>query len=95
MTPVRWVGLALFAGGVFFAAEGGEYSTGDYFTLRRQVREESLRVAELEGTVDSLQRIANALEHDPRAQERAAREQYGMLRKGEYFYRLVRPDSQP
>jgi len=46
-------------------------------------------VRELEHQLDSLQRLAHALETDPAAQERAAREQFGMIRKGELLYRLV------
>ena len=43
--------------------------------------------------VDSLQRSADALEHDLRVQERVARERFGMIRRGELLYRLVPPDS--
>jgi hypothetical protein len=43
--------------------------------------------------VDSLTRAANAIERDPRVQERVARESFGMIRKGEFLYKLVRPDS--
>jgi len=51
--------------------------------------EERRAVRELERQLDSLQRRARALETDPAAQERAAREQFGMIRKGELLYRLV------
>jgi hypothetical protein len=33
--------------------------------------------------------VATAIERDPRMQERVARERFGMLRKGEFLYRLV------
>jgi hypothetical protein len=39
--------------------------------------------------VDSLSRVATAIEHNPRMQERVAREKFGMLKKGEFLYRLV------
>jgi cell division protein FtsB len=39
--------------------------------------------------VDSLSRVAWAIEHNPRMQERIAREKFGMLKKGEFLYRLV------
>jgi cell division protein FtsB len=80
------------AAGVVLAAlafQAGEYSTLDWFTLRRQRAEERRAVRELELELDSLQRLARALEEDPAAQERAAREQFGMIRKGELLYRLV------
>ena len=49
---------------------------------------------DLEVQLDSLERLVRALENDPAAQERAAREQFGMIRKGEILYRLV-PPPQP
>ena len=61
----------------------------DWLKLRSQLAEERRAVRELERQLDSLQRRARALETDPAAQERAAREQFGMIRKGELLYRLV------
>jgi cell division protein FtsB len=43
--------------------------------------------------VDSLERAAVAVERDPRVQERIAREEFGMIRKGEFLYKLVQPDA--
>lgn len=89
MSRARVVGML----GVFalaaFALLAGEYSTFDWLTLRRQVAEERAAIAELEIEVDSLQRLARALETDPAAQERAAREGFGMIRDGEILYRIV------
>ena len=81
------------AGGVLalFALLGGEYGTFDWLTLRRQVAEERDAVADLEAEIDSLARVARALETDPAAQERAAREEFGMIKDGEILYRLVPP----
>jgi cell division protein FtsB len=93
MNPVRWLGLAVFLAAVAFALLGGEYSTLDLITLTRQAREEALKVAELQRTVDSLAVAARALERDPRVQERVARESFGMIRQGEFLYKLVPPDS--
>ena len=67
----------------------GEYSTFDWLTLRRQVAEERHAVQQLRATLDSLGRLAHDLETNPAAQERAAREQFGMIRDGEVLYRLV------
>jgi cell division protein FtsB len=80
-------GAAIVLAGLAFQA--GEYSTLDWLTLRRQRAEERRTLRELELELDSLQRLARALEQDPGAQERAAREQFGMIRKGELLYRLV------
>ena len=73
---------------------GGEYSTFDWLNLRRQVAMERQAVQELRAALDSLGRLAHDLETSPAAQERAAREQFGMIRNGEILYRLVPPTSQ-
>ncbi|HTI29652.1 MAG TPA: septum formation initiator family protein [Methylomirabilota bacterium] len=91
---MRWLGLALVATGLLFAVEGGEYSTGDYFELKGQTREELDSVAAIRRSVDSLRAEANAIEHDPKVQERVARERLGMIGKDEFVYRLP-PDTQP
>ena len=93
MTPGRWAALAVLVAAVVFALQGGEYSTRDLFKLERQVSLEGAEVARLQGVVDSLTRAAVAIERDPRVQERVARESFGMIRKGEFPYKLVRPDS--
>jgi cell division protein FtsB len=74
---------------LLFAVQGGEYSTWDLLTLRREEREELSRIAELRREVDSLEKEAIAVERDPATQERLARELYGMLRKGEYLYSII------
>jgi len=75
-----------------FAVYGGEYSTKDWWTLRVRLGAERDTVQQLEAQLDSLARYARALENDPAAQERAAREQFGMIRDGEILYRLVPRD---
>ena len=84
----------LFAAAAVFAFAGGEYGTLDWFELRREERAERLRITELQHQVDSLQKVAAGLEKDPRTQERVAREEFGMIRKGEHVYRLVPADSE-
>ena len=75
------------------AFQGGEYGTLDWLQLRRQLAEERAALRALEVELDSLGRAARALETDPAAQERAAREQFGMIRPGEILYRLVPQES--
>ena len=82
------VALAVFAGGILFGAFGGEYGTLDWWQLHQQVKEQRAAIAGLTAQIDSLQREANALEHDPVEQERVAREQFGMIRPGEMLYRV-------
>jgi cell division protein FtsB len=93
MSPAGWLGLAAFLAAAAFALLGGEYSTFDLITLKQQGREEAAKVADLQRTVDSLGVAARALERDPRVQERVARESFGMIRQGEFLYKLVQPDS--
>ena len=91
MSGKRWAIAAIVAAAAFFAVQGGEYSTLDYIELRREMRAESLQVVSLERVVDSLAKVAEAVETDPKVQERIARERYGMIREGEYLYQLVEP----
>ncbi len=93
MTPARWAALAALAFALYFAVQGGEYGTLDLLHLRREEELERSKVIELRTAVDSLTRAAAAIEHDPRVQERVAREQFGMLRRGEFLYRVVPADS--
>ena len=91
MTRARAAGLIAAAVLAALAFQGGEYSTLDWLQLRAQLADARRSVRELEVALDSLDRLARALETDPWAQERAAREQFGMIRKGETLYRLVPP----
>ncbi len=89
MTRSRLAGIAgavVLAG---LAFQAGEYGTVDWLKLRGQLIQERRAVRGLEVELDSLARLARALETDPAAQERAAREQFGMIRRGEILYRLV------
>jgi cell division protein FtsB len=72
-----------------FALLGGEYSTFDWLTLRRQLRAEQAAVRDLEAEVDSLERVLREFERSAADQERVAREDFGMIRDGEILYRLV------
>jgi cell division protein FtsB len=89
VTPARWAAVAGLIFALYFAFQGGEYGTLDLLQLRREEAEESSNVERLHQLVDSLSRVAWAIEHSPRMQERVAREKFGMLKKGEFLYRLV------
>jgi len=88
MTPRR-IGLVVLLLAAIFAVQGGEYSTWAWLELRAQAREEARLIEELEGAIDSLRSQAELLETDPLVQERVAREDYGMIREGEFIYFLV------
>jgi cell division protein FtsB len=89
VTPARWAAVAGLIFALYFALQGGEYGTLDLLQLRREEADESSNVERLHQMVDSLSRVAWAIEHSPRMQERVAREKFGMLKKGEFLYRLV------
>jgi len=87
--PRRVLIVAGLLGLAAFALLGGEYSTFNWLTLRRQVRAEAAAVRELEVEVDSLERALREFESSAAEQERVAREDFGMIRDGEILYRLV------
>jgi cell division protein FtsB len=89
VTRARLLAIVAAAVLVGLAFQAGEYGTFDWLKLRRQLADERRAARELTARLDSLERLAHALETDPVAQERAAREQFGMIRKGELLYRLV------
>jgi cell division protein FtsB len=89
VSPARLAGLVAAFVLAALAFQAGEYSTLDWLKLRRQVALQRQTVRDLEVELDSLARLAHALETDPLTQERAAREQFGMIRHGERLYRLV------
>jgi cell division protein FtsB len=89
VTPARWAAVAGLVFALYFALQGGEYGTLDLLQLRREEAEESANLERLHRMVDSLARAAWAIEHSPRLQERVAREKFGMLKQGEFLYRLV------
>jgi cell division protein FtsB len=93
VTPARWAALAALAFALYFAVQGGEYATSDLLQLRSEEEEERAEVVRLQHVVDSLEQAAKAIENDPRTQERVARESFGMIRKGEFLFRLVPGDS--
>ena len=89
MSRLELAGIVATIVGLALAFQVGEYGTLDWLQLRRQLAEERAAVQAVEVELDSLGRAARALETDPVAQERAAREQFGMIRPGEILYRLV------
>lgn len=94
MTLGRWAALAGLAFALYFALQGGEYGTLDLLQLRRAEQAEKATVARLQRLVDSLTKAAAAIERDPRVQERVARERFGMIKKGEFLYRLIPTDKE-
>lgn len=80
--------LGVVALAVVFALFGGEYGIFDWLELRREARTEQGRIDRLTVEVDSLTRYLNQLKTDRRLLEQLARENFGMIREGEFLYRL-------
>ena len=86
-----WWGLIAFA--LFFALQGGEYSTRDLFVLHTRTRRLTHDVDSLRRQVDSLARFLRLVKSDSTTQERIAREEFGMVRAKELLYRIAEPPS--
>jgi cell division protein FtsB len=79
---------------LWFAIQGGEYSTIDLLRQRRQKIRLTREIDSLDRQVDSLTKYKQLILTDPRTQERIAREEFGMVRGKELLYRIAEPDSQ-
>jgi cell division protein FtsB len=78
------IGLALF-----FAVQGGEYSSKDLYVLNRRTRTLTRQVDSLQHQVDSLGRFLKMVKSDSATMERIAREEFGMVRGDkEILYRF-------
>lgn len=90
MKRARLIGALVIIAALAFAVGGGEYGTFDWLSLRSHERAERKAIAELTVEVDSLAKYAKRVETDKRLLERIARENFGMIRQGEFLYRLGR-----
>jgi cell division protein FtsB len=89
----RLIWMALILGALYFAVQGGEYSTVDIIRQRRSVTELTSSADSLARVVDSLRSVERAVRTDPAVQERIAREEYGWVRDpNEILYRFI-PDT--
>jgi cell division protein FtsB len=87
MKRIIWWGLGLLA--VYFAVQGGEYSTRDLYVLRRRSASLTHQVDSLQHQVDSLTRFLRLVKGDSATMERIAREEFGMVRGDkEILYRF-------
>ena len=91
----RYVWWVLIAVAVYFAVQGGEYSTKDLYVLQRRTGNLTRQVDSLQHQVDSLGRFLKLVRSDSATMERIAREEFGMVRgEKEILYRFGEsPDS--
>ena len=86
----RWKVLAVVAGlvGGCYLFIAGDSGLLELSTQRRELRRLEEHVASLEAQNDSLRQVLWSLENDPDYVEKVAREQYGMIKRGERLYRI-------
>src|SRR4026208_1610357 len=91
----RYVWWALIAVALFFAVQGGEYSTRDLYVLHSRTGTLSREVDSLKRQVDSLGRFLKLVQSDSATHERIAREEFGMVRGDmEILYRFGEPPDE-
>jgi cell division protein FtsB len=87
MKRIIWWALIVVA--VYFAVQGGEYSTKDLYVLSRRSSNLQRQVDSLQRQVDSLGRYLKLVKSDSATMERIAREEFGMVRGDkEILYRF-------
>jgi cell division protein FtsB len=85
----RYVWWAVIAIALYFAVQGGEYSTRDLYVLHRRTGSVTRQVDSLQRQVDSLGRFLRLVRSDSATMERIAREEFGMIRGDkEILYRF-------
>lgn len=85
----RYVWWAVIAIALYFAVQGGEYSTRDLYVLHRRTGAITRQVDSLQRQVDSLGRFLRLVRSDSATMERIAREEFGMVRGDkEILYRF-------
>jgi cell division protein FtsB len=87
MKKIIWWALGAVA--IYFAVQGGEYSTIDLYVLRNRTGKLTREVDSLQHQVDSLGRFLRLVKSDSATMERIAREEFGMVRGDkEILYRF-------
>jgi cell division protein FtsB len=90
----RLVWIAVGAAVLYYAVQGGEYSTTRLLAQRGQASRMRASMDTLQREIDSLAKVKKAVQADPAVQERIAREEFGMVRGNkEILYRFAEPES--
>ena len=91
----RWKLLAVVAGlaGGYYLFIAGDSGLLELSAQRRELQRLEEHVASLEAQNDSLRLVLWSLENDPDYVEKVAREQYGMIKRGERLY-WIQPQSE-
>ena len=86
---LMWMAVGVVA--IWFAIQGGEFSTLDLIRQHQQRVQFEREIDSLVRVVDSLRRLKQRVLTDPATQERIAREEFGMVRGKELLYRIADP----
>lgn len=86
-----WMAVGVIA--IWFAIQGGEFSTLDLIRQHQQGVQFEREIDSLVRVVDSLRRFKQRVLTDPGTQERIAREEFGMVRGKELLYRIAEPPA--
>ena len=90
----RVAGCLVILGALWFAVEGGEFSSLDLVRQRETRARLLTSIDSLQHIVDSLKKYQDRVEHDPATQERITREVFGMVRgTNEILYRFADSSS--
>ena len=90
----RWKRLVfpgIVALALYLAVVGGEHSLMDARQARAELEARHAELRALRHEMDSLLARADSLRYHDDALERLARERYGLIRDGEYLYRISEP----
>ncbi|HKK93747.1 MAG TPA: septum formation initiator family protein [Longimicrobiales bacterium] len=93
LTRILLPGLLLLS--VYYAVFGGRFSMFEVHTAGGELDAATAELERLRAENDSLRARADVLENDPLVLERLAREEFGMIRDGERFYRIDRGGALP
>ncbi len=79
---------------IFYAVQGGEWSTVDLLRQTPRLARVKHEVDSLKHEVDSLKKYKELLQTDPVMQEKIAREEFGMVKGNkELLYRYTEPEA--
>ena len=82
-----WILVGLVLVGAFLSSEGSR----SYWKRKRHLKHLEQKLSELKISNDNLSREIERLQSDPRAIERIARSELGLLKPGEIEYRFTAP----
>ena len=78
---------------VYFIVLGGDYSLFEARQAEGRLDARQAEIRDVRHEIDSMRARIDSLRHSDEALERFAREHYGLIRDGEYLYRISDPEE--